>query len=495
MSRIITPIPFIALKAQDRGGSGIVLGNTGSIDTTEITKKKIWKEAERRAIESTRANRKLAYKIDGLVRAIANIKRFSILKSYKLTAVDEVASDDLKTQIDLFIKKTDMLRVFRQSFTPLEIEGACYIQKQYSGAELESLVALEDLEKHTKPTDASDYYYFQDMLIPKEWRDPTCSETDRQRVWFIDEDIRDQYKEIKDPPDKVLARDRIIEVLNNDSGESDLQPVVSLVFIKNFLLQLLPNLIEVVTSPQEEIIYSTIDKAGVACVPTMPPASLKTADNTKYLEEKKYYEEWKSSLTELVNRIATDRLEMRKTIHPDTVEEKVLESNASLNGDLIRSLVDVLDTQISFGMGFSLSLISASGVELATSQTIFQTVAVTMRGVQEQYKTIANALIYERFPEAEAAGIDFVLSELNPEDETNVSVRKKTDAERKKLYAEVAEILFNMGMPEESIKTFVSDQLNVDLEGAGSLSIQAAATDVVSVLTDYQEHLMEEADE
>jgi hypothetical protein len=82
---------------------------------------------------------------------------------------------------------------------------------------------------------------------------------------------------------------------------------------------------------------------------------------------------------------------------------------------MIDVLINVLNTEIAYGMGFSLSLINASGVELSTSKSIYSVIAVTLRGVQEQYEHVAQAIVNDQFPEAITAGIKFSLGELNPE--------------------------------------------------------------------------------
>jgi hypothetical protein len=484
MTPDIAPFPIIGLAPPKEGeGSGIIAG-TG-IDESEETKKRIWKLAEERQIENTIANRKLAYNIDGLARFIVNIKRFSILKDYTLTSKDDTKNEVLLAEINKFLLDVKLMHVFRQAFTPLQIEGEGHIQKDYDGKTVTSLSVLEHLTKHTNPIDVTDFYYYQSQKVSKKWQDPEEQETVPLKVWFIDLEKREEYTAIKEPEDKVYTRDRVIEILNNESGESNMQPIISFIFIKNFLLQMLPNLIEVVTNPHEQLIYDTIDKAGQRCVPRPPPEALKTADNTKYIAQTKTYAAWKAGLTELANRIARDRTKMRKTIHPDTIHEEILESNSSMNTDMIKALINVLDTQIAHGMGFSLSLLNASGVELATAHTIFATVATTMRGTQQMYNDIANTLICERFPQAEVEGVKFVLDELNPEDELSA-------AQRNKLTAETGEILYNMGYNTETIDTFIARNLDENLDFTGSPPVEEAASEVVEAMLSYENSNLEE---
>jgi hypothetical protein len=477
MSEDIFPYPIIGIAPPKEEG-GVVAG-TGA-DESEETKKRIWKLAEERRIENTTANRRLAFTMDGLARFIVNIKRFSILQDYTLISSDDVKNEGLLKEIKTFLLSIKLLHIFRQVFTPLQLEGEGYIQKQYAGTTVTSLSVLEHLAKHINPIDAADFYFYQNQKVSKNWQDPEEEGTETLKTWFIDMEKRSEYTAIKDGEDTVLPKMKIIEILNNESGESNMQAVISYIFIKNFLLQMLPNLIEVVTNPHEEITYDTIDKAGQQCVPKPPPLALKTADLTKYNEKVTIFNKWKAGLSAMVNKIAVDRTKMRKTVHPDTIHENILESSSSMNSEMITALVNVLDTQIAYGMGFSLSLIIASGVEMSTAHNIFAVVATTMRGVQQQFEEVANEIIYERFPAAEAANIEFVLDELNPEDEL-------TAAQRKKFYTESAEILNDIGFDEESVRTFASRNIDENLKGITERQdTDEAAEEVVEAMLSYR---------
>ena len=307
-------------------------------------------------------------------------------------------------------------------------------------------------------------------------------------MWYIDLDEELSYTSInKSERDKVFSRDLIIELLNNDAGESNIRPIISQIFIKNFLISHLPNLITIVTSPDEELIYKTIDAAGNV-VPQAPPASLQKTDETKYTDQLNIYNTWKTSLQALADKIASDRMKLGKTIHPDTIEEKIVGSSQSLNSEMIDVLIRVLDTQIAYGMGFSLSLINASGVELSTARNIYGTIAVTLRGIQEQYEHVAQDIINDQFPEAKAAGIMFSLGELNPADETEV-------AKTKKIYADITEILYNMGLSTDQANNFMSKHIDetVELETADYSEVGTeAASEAIGAMVDYVDLVNEE---
>ena len=473
----ILSYPIIAASTKEDESTGVTQGQDASSETT----KRVWTTAQEREIEDNTHNRELAYAIDPLVRFITNIKRFSILKSYSLTSIDDIKYNPLITKIATFINDIDVMARFRQSFTPLQIHGAAHLQKLTKGKDLTGLVLIINLEKHTDPLNASKYYYYQALEISKEWRNPDETDTKTQKVWYINEDERNTFTAIEESSDKVFARDRIIEIRNNDAGESNISPIISQIFIKNFLIAHLPNLITIVTSPDEELIYKMRDAAGTLIVPVSPPTSLQATDATKYAEQLEIYNTWTSSLQTLADTIADNRMKLGRTIHPDDIEEKIVGSSQSLNSEMIEVLVNVLDSQIAYGMGFSLSLINASGVELSTAKNIYSVCAVTMRGIQEQYEHVAQDIINDRFPEAIAAGVKFSLGELNPEDEGEVAKIKKT-------YAEITEILYNMGLSTEQVNNFVSRYIDESLEMEPveySEEETEAASEAIGAMVDY----------
>lgn len=477
-SNSIAQYPILTASTKsDEEGTGVTEGKHGSSETT----KKVWTAAEERAIEDTIFNRELAYSIDPLVKFITNIKRFSMLKNYTLPSSDDLKHESLISEVDTFIEDINLMARFRQSFTPLQIHGDSYLQKRYTGNTLTGLSLILNLEKHTDPLNTSNYYYYQSVLISKNWLDPEEEGTQTQKVWYIDESERAAFTAINAGEDKVFARDLIIQIVNNDAGESNIRPIISQIFIKNFLIMHLPNLITIVTSPDEEIIYKTQDAAGNNIIPQAPPLSLQTSDSTKYAAQLEIYNTWKSNLQALADKLSEDRTKLGRTIHPDNVIENIVGSSQALNSDMLNALIHILDTQIAYGMGFSLSLIDASGVELSTSRNVGTTIAVTLRGIQVQYEQVAQDLINERFPEAVKAGIKFSLGELNPVDETEV-------AKTKKLYAEITEILYNVGLPTEQAGNFVSKYIDDALElSAPNLSEEAteAAVEAIGTMVDY----------
>lgn len=486
-AQLIASYPLIAASTNiDEKDTGIIEGEHDS----SVTTKKIWTAAEERRIEDNVNTRELAYEIDPLVKFITNIKRFSILKNYTITSNDDTKHESLITNITTFIDDINLMSRFRQSFTPLQIHGSAHLHKLTKGKTLTGLSLILNLEKHIKPVNTSKYYYYQSILVSKDWRNPEETGMETHRVWYIDLEERMKFSEIKEEDD-VFSRDAIIEIRNNDAGESNIRPIISQIFIKNFLIAHLPNLITIVTSPDEELIFKTQDAAGNDIVPQAPRESLQTTDSEKYNDQLAIYNTWTTSLQTLADKIADDRMHLGKTIHPDTIIEKIVGSSQSLNSDMIDVLVRVLDTQIAYGMGFSLSLINAAGLELTTSRNIYSTIAVTLRGIQEQYERVAQDIINEQFSEAAKAGIKLSLGELNPEDEGEVAATKK-------IYAEITEILYNMGLSTEQTINFMNKYIDESLEIETTEYSEAAteaASEAIEAMADYVDLVNNEREE
>lgn len=472
---LVTDYPIIALSPSSSTETGIISGEDDSGTTT----KKIWTAAQERQIEDTVSNRELAYDIDPLVRHISNIKRFSILAYYDITSDDDAEYDPLITNIKTYLEEIKILQTFRESFTWLQVHGVAHIQA-WEGDKKKGLSVLRNVQKFTDPSNITEYYFYQKLYVSANWKDPEERGIEEKKVWFIDLDNQSQFTTINKVQDDVFSRDVIIEIRSNEVGESNLQPILSLIFIKNYLMQLLPNLITIVTSPDEEIIYTTRDKAGNLIVPKKPPQSLQETDLARYNELNSIYDAWKSRLQALSNRLTRDRTKLGRTIHSDEITEKILESAQSVNSEMINTLISVLDTQIAYGMGFSRSLLDAQGVELSTARNIYSSVAVTMRGIQEQYERIAYNIIYDQFPEAEKAGIKFSLGELNPEDE-------RITAETKKIHAEIVDLLYNLGFSTEGLENYVGQKIDDSLTiSSMPEETTEAAAEAIRAMVDYR---------
>jgi hypothetical protein len=135
-------------------------------------------------------------------------------------------------------------------------------------------------------------------------------------------------------------------------------------------------------------------------------------------------------------------------------------------------MIDLLDEEIGQAFAFPVSLVKASGSELATSRAILEFFNTAYRGMRQEYETIADALIRERFEGStweyeivnkdgntetgtftfEEAKPQFKLDTGNVKEELKVAQAKLYDSRRlnelKKLGASRADI---QGLAEESM--------------------------------------------
>ena len=444
------------------GSQGITpRGITAGEDDSSITSKKVWTDAEVRAIEDNRANRELAYSVDALTLLIVKVQTFSILGSCEVHSADDEKYSDLIKQITDWVLDFGMLRSFRESFPDVQRHGFGYYQKLYENGTrmkgeskgLQALQQLIDVRKHKNPFDAQDFYLYQKLKIAQDWKNPEDTQTKDQKVWYIEggaESIN-KYKAIKtgnevedlndSTGDIVINLDDIIEIKNGESGDSALSGCLNEIYIKNLIMLNLPNLVYLIVAPGIELITKSFieSKEGVIWkAPQYPDSALEESNKAEYDHKKDDYKTYQANMQTIVNDLWSNWLKKGFMAHSDLVDTNVLESNKAMNPEMLNVIVGLLNTEIAFALGFPLSLLDAKGTELATAHNIFTTISIMLKGIQDQYQTIALNLIYEQFPkEAEAAGITFTLSELNPKDAKDLAEVEKVHAAILKIYKEI----------------------------------------------------------
>lgn len=428
-------------------------------DDSEKTTKKIWTEAEARAISDTRANREVAYEIDALVNIILEFEAFTILGSYKIHSSDDEKHSELIQNIDSLINDVNIIGAFREAFPGVRIHGGKYLQKIYDteqtrleseSKQLTSLQQLVAVEKHENPFKSDDYYLFQNLKIPKDWKNPESTEDKPQKVWYIKDGPKgvDQYKEIsitkqvQDPNDAdgdiVVDLIDIVEIKNNESGRSSLTPALNEIFIKNHIILNLPNLVYLVLAPGIWLEHQTHDKDGNWMVPHYPSASLESSNPDEYAQQKKDYEAFEAEKQTIANTLIESWFKKGIIISSDMMKPNVLESKQIFQSEMLKLMMTMLNKEIAFALGFPIALLDAHGTELATGREIRAVLSAALKGIQNQYQKIALDIIYEQFPnEAEEAGITFEFTELNPQDAKTIAEVREMDAKILKIYWEI----------------------------------------------------------
>ena len=441
-------------------------------DNSETTTKKIWTEAEARAISNTRANRDLAYEIDALVNIILEFEAFTILGSYEIHSANDEDNSDLIQRIDTFVREIDILGSFREAFPDVRIHGMKQLQKIYETnqtrleGEPKNLLHLQQLvavEKHVNPFNSADFYLFQNLMIEDDWKDPKTNYdgiTDwknlkelrlkRQKVWYIEDGIEgivkypkiELTKDVEDPNDAtgdiVVDLADIVEIKNNESGRSSLTAALNEIFIKNHILLNLPNLVYLVVAPGIGIECQTHDKEGNWVVPHYPLASLEDSNPAEYTQQKTDYEDFEDEKQNVANTLIDNWFKKGVMVYSDIMKPTVIESTQRFQAEMLELMLQILNKEIAFALGFPISLLDARGVEMATGREIRAIMATVLKGIQNQYQQIAMDIILEQFPtEAEEAGIVIEFTELNPKDARDLAEVRKFDADVLKIFKEI----------------------------------------------------------
>jgi hypothetical protein len=440
--------------------------SSGEDDSKETTKK-IWTEALERAIADTRTNRELAAEIDSLVNIILEFEAFSILGSYEIHSVDDEQHSETIKDITTFVDRISMMGSFREAFPSVRLHGYMHLQKIYaapkiiSETEIKGLKYLQQLtaiRKFEDPFDSHKYYLYQNLDIPEDWRDPTNEKTKNQKVWYIQDGLKGiaQYPKISpsksvDDPNKadgdiVVDLIDIVEIKNNESGKSSLTACLNEIFIKNHIILNMPNLAYLVLAPGIGVKYQTHDKNGDWMVPHMPLAQLADSDPAEYARQKADYDAFEAENQVIANNLIDNWFKKGALVYPDMIEMKVIESQQRFQAEMLEAMLQTLNKEIAFGLGFPIALVDARGSELSTGREIRAVMSAVLRGIQNQYQVIAMGIIREQFPaETEKAQITITFTELNPKDAREL-------AEIRKLDASVLEIAKKIGASDDDLR-------------------------------------------
>lgn len=447
-------------------------GITQGEDDSETTTRKIWTEAEARAISNTRANRDLAYEIDALVNIILEFEAFTILGSYEIHTTNDEDYSDLIQRVGAFVADIDLLGSFREAFPAVRIHGSKYLQKRYETNQIrlegepKKLLHLQQLiaiEKHINPFDSHDYYLFQNLKIEEDWKDPKTYldgavdwndqkkyRTDKQKVWYIKDGINgiSEYpkisltQEVGDPNkvtgDIVIDLADTIEIKNNESGRSSLTAALNEIFIKNHILLNLPNLVYLVVAPGVGIECQTHDKEGNWIVPHYPSIELKDVNPTEYQQQLTDYENFETEKQNAANTLIESWFKKGIMVYSDMMKPTVIESQQRFQAEMLELMLCILNKEIAFALGFPIALLDARGVEMATGREIRAIMSTVLKGIQKQYQKIAMGILHEQFPkEAEDAGLTIEFSDLNPKDAKELAEVRNLDAMVLKIFKEI----------------------------------------------------------
>jgi hypothetical protein len=444
----------------------------------KITKKRIWIDSEMRMIEDTTTNREKAFEVDALTRLIVSVQTYTILGKQRIKSNDDNEHKDLLTNIKQMLTDLDLISCLRGSMPDLKKEGSTFFQKRYAegtttkteARPIASVQKLEYVQKYVNPLNSSEYYLFQNVKIRKDWENPLSTMTAAQKVWYIKGGMNEasKNKHIKVDKDLVVDLSDIVEIKNNESGESSITACLSEIFIKHLIFMHFPNLVALVVSPNTMFTHSTKEEDGV---PQPPDSNMENSNPTEYAHQQVLYTAFKTNMQTMLNNLETDWMHNGVLSKPDTISAKIMESAQALNPEMLNTMLDRLNREIAFALGFPLSLLDAQGAELSTARNIRTTMAIVMKGIQDQYVALVQGIIEEQYPAAVDAGIIFSFSELDPTDAKDIAAVEKTHADILKIYKEV-------GASDEDLKALSAKfELLAEPELGGEGVVKSEAVD------------------
>ena len=440
--------------------------SSGEEDSEETTKK-IWTEALERAITDTRTNRELAWEIDSLVNIILEFEAFSILGSYEIHSVDDEQHAETIKNITSFVDDISLMGSFREAFPPVRLHGYMHLQKIYDTPQiqlktevkgLQHLQLLTAIQKFENPFDSHNFYLYQNLEIAEDWKDPDNDKQKKQKVWYIQDGLNGiaEYPKISpskpfDDPNKadgdvVIDLADIVEIRNNESGKSSLTACLNEIFIKNHMILNMPNLAYLVLAPGIGVEYQTHDKDGEWMVPHMPLAQLADSDSVEYARQKADYDAFEAENQVIANALIDNWFKKGALVYPDMIKINVIESQQRFQAEMFEVMMQTLNKEIAFSLGFPIALLDARGSELSTGREIRAVMSTVLKGIQNQYQKIAMGIIREQFPsEVETAQITITFTDLNPKDAREL-------AEIRKLDASVLEIAKKIGASDDDLR-------------------------------------------
>lgn len=384
-------------------------------------------------LELTHEARQEAFCLSPLLKGtIAPFLRNVVLSSYRIETSNNKKYEPAIRDIKQFLEDICLMDSFRDDFDDLAIIcGHSFRRKDYSSKKGTPL--LKKLH-HMSPGSTSTYQdpwdsaftaYHQQIRVPDAWSKTAVSTTE-YNSWFIPggklyikggasekeaKEIFDQvakkYKITDTINLRVDSADRIIAMHRTGPGEkrAPIDSVFLDIWLEVLLLTNAPNLIFSVLNPflhiKNGILYEATGRDGnkqiLSTAPSNPPESMKSTDPERYNSLKARFDAWVKGSQEAVKNILSCLKNGGAFGSGPDMEVKVIESARNVSPEFIEMMINILDEKIGQAFGFPVSLVKASGAELATSRTIQRLFNTVYSGVRIDYQKIADTLIKERF--------------------------------------------------------------------------------------------------
>lgn len=290
---------------------------------------------------------------------------------------------------------------------------------------------------YTDPWDSSIIFYHQKARVNKSFSSYGTAEAEEVDSWFIPFGTLDHYATFIDKREtgnsdavkalfekyktdysisdinnlRIAAAERIVAMHNTEvrqphnvyydecETKTDTAPIDSVIlaiWLKRLLLTNSPNLIYSILSPfihaKNGMVQLGKDMSGNPFFVTSTPR--KPAENSfNYSAEIAAYNSWVDSMKTLSNNVLSSMKEGGVLTTPPDVSLEPVESAKSVSENFIKMLIDQLNEEIGQAFGFPISLIDATGSELASSRNILQIFNSVHTGERTEYESAADRLI------------------------------------------------------------------------------------------------------
>jgi len=410
----------------------------------------------------------------------------TLLQGFTVQTKDNKLYSQAIEEITDWLESIQLMQVFRDDYKDFGIlVGHSYrrMDKDQAG-KISRLEKLEPstMEVFSDPWDSSIIAYHQRAMVKTSWS--TMGTTMDVDSWFIpfgstmdtygtyidqretgnNEAVKalfEKYKTDYNITDvnnlRIAAAERILAMHNTDvkqdhnyyydeeykTDHAPMDSIILAIWLKRLLLVNAPNLIYAILSPfihvKNGMIQIGKDMTGNPVFITSVPR--KPAEGSfNYAAEIANYNAYIASMQTLSDNVTKSMKSGGSlTTAPDITLEPV-ESAKSVSDSFIQMLIDQLNKEIGQALGFPMSLIDATGTELASSRNILQIFNSVHAGERTEYEAAADRLIKLMFAEREWKGTDgaykfedikahFVLDTPDTKDLLNEAQVAKTYAE------------------------------------------------------------------
>lgn len=266
---------------------------------------------------------------------------------------------------------------------------------------------------------------------------------------------------------RIAAAERIVAMHNTEvrqphnvyydecetkTDHAPIDSVILAIWLKRLLLTNSPNLIYSILSPfihaKNGMVQLGKDMSGNPFFVTSTPR--KPAENSfNYSAEIAAYNSWVDSMQTLSNNVLDSMKEGGVLTTPPDVSLEPVESAKSVSENFIKMLIDQLNEEIGQAFGFPISLIDATGTELASSRNILQIFNSVHTGERTEYESAADRLIKLMFSgktwNGEEGAYSFEDIKAHFTLDTPDTKDLLTEAQVAKTYAETLAIVKNVG--------------------------------------------------